>query len=156
MDEMLGHHDFLLGHYASALTHYERVIGWGAPSKAVRKRAIVCYIEGRQVDKALELFTPLVAEDAAYVAGRDRDREECPCPRIVQVYAAKVRGALSLSDMIALGMLWLYCDPHISALWLGRALELDPQNSALKSILNAMSSQGVEKSSTLIETRERM
>jgi hypothetical protein len=143
MHEMLGHHDFLLGHYDSALAHYETVLAWGAPSKAVRKRAIVCYIQTRQPEKALSLFTALVAEDVAFFLGQEGDEEACPCPRIVQEYVNRLTEEITQADRIALGMLWMYCDPHLSLLWFNKALQQEPKNHTLKAILAGLTSQTV-------------
>jgi hypothetical protein len=148
MHEMLGHHDFLLRRYGSALAHYEKVIAWGAPSKAVRKRAVVCYIQTRQPEKALPLFTALIAEDAAYILGQEGEREGCPCPQIIQEYVNRVTNSITQADTIALGMLWSYCDPQVSVLWFNRAIQQQPENPSLKTILVAFSSYRVNLSSS--------
>jgi hypothetical protein len=154
MHEMLGHHDFLLGHYDSALAHYETVIAWGAPSKAVRKRAIVCYIQTRQPEKALPLFTALLAEDAAYILGQNG--EGCPCPEIIQEYVSRVTDSITQADTIALGMLWSYCDPQVSVHWFNRALQQQPENPSFKTILIALSSYRVNLSSSHETSMERI
>jgi hypothetical protein len=143
MHEMLGHHDFLLGHYDSALAHYETVIAWGAPSKAVRNRAVVCYIQTRQSEKALPLFTALLAEDAGFILGHKGEGGHCPCPKIIQEYVCSLNDGVTQADRIALGVLWSYCDLHLSVLWFNKAIQQEPENPSLKAILVGLASQTV-------------
>lgn len=141
MQELRGHHDFVMGHYASALAHYETVIAWGAPSKEVRKRAIVCYIETGRPEKALPMFEQFIIEDPAYLIERSGDAMGCPCPGIIQEYANHLTGVVTQTDMIALGMLWSYCDLPMSVLWFDKALRWDPDNDCLKAIRTILFSQ---------------
>ena len=140
---MLGHHDFLLGQYASALACYEVVIRWGAPSKAVRKRAIVCYIQTGQPEKALPLFKALVEEDAPYILEHNDNLNGCPCPVIIQKFVNTIRNPITQADRIALGVLWSYSDLHLALLWFNKALQQAPENSSLKAIIAGLSSQTV-------------
>jgi tetratricopeptide (TPR) repeat protein len=136
---MLGHHHFLLRDYISALSHYEAVISQRNASKSVRKRAIVCYIQTRQVEEALELFASLVAEDIDCIIGHDNEQEGCPCPEIIQEYESRMDDRPSRNDMTALGMLWLYCEPQRSLQWFDGALRNDPGNTYLQSVLDTLS-----------------
>jgi tetratricopeptide (TPR) repeat protein len=134
MQELQGHHDFVMGHYASALAYYETVMLWGAPSKDVQKRAIVCYIETGQPEKALSIFEALIEKDPSFLLARSRDALECPCQGIIQEYANRLTEVVAQADMLAMGMLWSYCDPHISVLWFDKVLRRDPGNVCVKAI----------------------
>lgn len=143
MHEMLGNHHFLLKDYLLALAHYQSVLSQGRASTPVRKRAIVCYIQTRQVDKALPLFADLIAEDIGCIIGHDNEREGCPCPEIIQEYESRMTGSPSGNDLAAMGMLWLYCEPHKSLQWFDRALEQDPDSRYLKSVLSTLTNANI-------------
>ena len=152
---MLGHHEFLLGHYASALSHYEMVIAGGGSSKGVRKRAIVCYIQARHPEKALPLFTSLVVEDVAYVLGQEQDREGCPCPVIIEEYMSHLTDSIGHADLLALGMLWAYCDTQESIGWFKRALQQKQEDPFVVAILRELSSCIMSRSSPHASSLER-
>jgi hypothetical protein len=143
MHEMLGHHEFLLRNYPAALAHYQVVIAQGRPSKSVRKRTVVCYIKSHAVEKAFELFTPLISEDLQYVASGNSESEGCPCPEIIQEYERGISQQPQVLDMIALGMLWLYCDPPQSLIWFARASQEEPENASLAAAIGILKRSGI-------------
>ena len=143
MHEMLGNHDFLLRDYVLALAHYEAVLSHGKASMAVRKRAIVCYIQTRRVDEALPLFADLIAEDIGCIIGHDNEQEGCPCPEIIQEYESRMTGSPSGNDLAAMGMLWLYCEPHKSLQWFDRALQQNPDAHYLKLVVSTLSTANI-------------
>jgi hypothetical protein len=138
MHEMLGHHNFLLGHYGAALAHYETVMSSSTAGKAVRKRAIVCYIQGRKPEKALPLFAELFMEDPGCILAQRRVDDGCPCPEIIQEYLEHTTN-ITAGDMLSLGMLWSYCDPGVAAMWFTDALRQDESNVTVKHILAVLS-----------------
>jgi len=129
-----------MGHYSSALAHYETVIGWGVASKAVRKRAVICYIETHHPEKALPIYASLVEEDPAYLLHDRSDSGGCPCPGIIQHYADTVKGELTSMDMMALGMLWSCCDLHMALLWFEKVARREPVGDGLRKIHAILSS----------------
>jgi tetratricopeptide (TPR) repeat protein len=143
MHEMLGNHHFLLKDYVLALAHYEAVLSEEKASTAVRKRAIVCYIQTHQVDEALPLFADLIAEDIRCIIGHDNEKEGCPCPEIIQEYESRMTGSPSQNDLTAMGMLWLYCEPNKSLQWFDRALQQDPNNPYLSSIFTTLANANI-------------
>jgi hypothetical protein len=148
MHEMLGHHHFLLRQYTPAISHYEAAVSQGKATKSVRKRAIVCYIQTRQVNKALPLFASLIAEDIGCIIGHDNEQEGCPCPEIIREYESRMSDNPSQDDMTALGMLWLYCEPQQSLPWFDRAVQQEPQNPYLKSVVMILSSRNIAYTSS--------
>jgi len=154
MHEMLGNHHFLLRDYVLALAHYEAVLSQGKSSIPVRKRAIVCYIQTRQVDEALPLFADLIAEDIGCIIGRDNEQEGCPCPEIIQEYESRMTGIPSQHDLIAMGMLWLYCEPHKSLEWFERAIQQEPENPYLTTVVTILRSTNINEASSHISNKE--
>jgi len=154
MHEMLGNHHFLLRDYVLALAHYEAVLSQGKSSIPVRKRAIVCYIQTRQVDEALPLFADLIAEDIGCIIGRDNEQEGCPCPEIIQEYESRMADIPSQHDLIAMGMLWLYCEPHKSLEWFERAIQQEPDNPYLTTVVTILSSTNIKEVSSHISNKE--
>ena len=147
MHEMLGNHHFLLRDYVQALAHYEVVLSKGMASTFLRKRAIVCYIQTRQVDQALPLFANLIAEDIGCIIGHDNEQEGCPCPEIIQEYESRMTGSPSQNDLTAMGMLWLYCESKQSLQWFDRAVQQEPHNPYLKSLVTILSSTNINDAS---------
>ena len=147
MHEMLGNHHFLLKDYVLALAHYEAVLSQGKASTAVRKRAIVCYIQTRQVDEALPLFADLIAEDIGCIIGHTNEQEDCHCPEIIQEYESHMVGTLSFHDLAAMGMLWLYCKPQKALQWFDRAIQQEPGNPYLKSVITILASANINAAS---------
>jgi len=145
MHEMLGNHHFLLKDYVLALAHYEAVLSEGKASTVVRKRAIVCYIQTHQVNEALPLFADLIAEDIGCIIGHDNEQEGCPCPEIIQEYESRMTGSPSQNDLTAMGMLWLYCEPNKSLQWFDRAVQQEPDNPYLKSVVTTLSSTNINE-----------
>jgi len=144
---MLGNHHFLLRDYVQALAHYEVVLSKSMASKPVRKRAIVCYIQTLQVNKALPLFANLIAEDIGCIIGHDNEQEGCPCPEIIQECESRMTGIPSQHDLTAMGMLWLYCEPHKSLQWFERAIQQEPEHPYLKSVITILASTNINAAS---------
>jgi len=147
MHEMLGNHHFLLRDYVQALAHYEVVLSKSMASMPLRKRAIVCYIQTRRVDQALPLFADLIAEDIGCIIGHDNEQEGCPCPEIIQECESRMTGIPSQHDLTAMGMLWLYCEPHKSLQWFERAIQQEPEHPYLKSVITILASTNINAAS---------
>jgi len=56
-------------------------------------------------------------------------------------------GIPSQHDLIAMGMLWLYCEPHKSLQWFERAVRQESGNPYLKSVITILVSTNINAAS---------
>ena len=136
MYEMLGNQYFMARNYAKAAENFVTALKDAPKNKPMRRRLIICYTQTGETDKALEVFLTLIKEDADYSIDTDPVDDDCPCPELVfDIEARLPENPVKKNMMTILGILWLYCDVTRSLKYFQDALERDPENANLKSVL---------------------
>lgn len=141
MSEMLGNQYFLARNFDKALYQLEMVLKKEPDNEKVKKKLIICYCEVGKVNQALNLFYSVIQTNIDLIVKTDLIDEDCPCPNIIKRlkwYEQVVDNSFDFNCII--GMLNLYCDIEESKLYFSKALQSDPKNKLLKSIIKTISS----------------
>lgn len=139
MYEMKGNQYFLARNYKKAAENLEMALQIDPANKGIKRKLIICYVQTGLIDKAVELFISLSKEDISFIINTDPIEDDCPCPELVYDIEARQKAErLSLQQAQVLGILWLYCDVEVSHSYFQKALEIDPSNSRIKTILAIM------------------
>ena len=149
MEEMLGNQYFLTRNYKRAIPEFEKALLKQPGHKQIRKKLILCYTQTGNATKALELFFNLVKEDINFIINTHPIDDDCPCPEIITEMENKQdNNQESVHFDIILGILWLYCDIHKSIHYFRKAVQLDPQNNILNSIVILLEAR-IEQDNTI-------
>ena len=138
MSEMLGNQYFMARNYISAERELEPVYIKETESKPVRRKLIICYIQTRKFEKALEVFHSLVQEDISFITSSDSVLDDCPCDDLLHEFDKTHDFTEEYEYNISHGMLWLYCDKAKSIKYLKKALKQFPTNEKLKSSIKTI------------------
>lgn len=110
MSEMLGNHYFLIRKYCEALEELESALAIDPFNKSIRKKLIICFICTGKVFTAYQLFENLAYEDIDFIINTDPILDDCPCPEIIYELENSDKNLAEVDKLLALGILWLYCD----------------------------------------------
>ncbi len=144
MSEMLGNHYFLSRKYELAIDAFNAAFGNEFPNNIIKK-LIICYIAERELEKAKIFFLKLIKEDPFIIINIDIAEEDCPCPELIKLIESKYAVIKSADDLIALSMLWLYCDLDNSINLFEKALNQNPEDIFLKEVLSILKTQIITK-----------
>ncbi len=136
MSEMLGNQYFMARNYKEAVRELEPVYLKDMSNKSVQRKLIIGYTQIGKISKALELFIPLVIEDAEYIMDADPIKDDCPCTEIMEHLTSSPKEINSAEANIYNGILWLYCNAKKSLEFFKRAVIDFPQNDGLKNIIS--------------------
>lgn len=132
MSEMLGNQYFMARNYASAIRELEPVYMKDPQNKHVRRKLIICYVQIRKFDKALDVFHSLVKDDVSFITSADSVLDDCPCDELLEEYNKTHNFIDKYEFNLSHGMLWLYCDANKALKYLKKALKISPSNDKLK------------------------
>jgi len=132
MSEMLGNQYFMARHYVSAERELEPEYIKDSQNKGVRRKLIICYVQTRKFDKALDVFHSLVKEDLIFITSADKILDDCPCPELLDEYDRTHSFADSYEFNLSHGILWLYCDESKAMEYLKQAFEVNSNDQRLK------------------------
>ena len=133
---MLGNQYFLARNFHKAAENLSLATREDPANKGVRRKLIVCYTQTGESEKALEIFLTLIKQDADFIINTDPIDDDCPCSELVYDYEARLpEKPVKKNLLIILGMLWLYCDLSRSIKYFSEALQKDPENIRVKSVL---------------------
>ncbi len=138
MSEMLGNQYFMARNYINAERELEPVYMKDSNNKPVRRKLIVCYIQSREFDKALDVFHSLVQDDISFITTADSVLDDCPCVELLEEYDRTHNFADQYEFNLSHGILWLYCDAARSVKNLKKALKQSPTNKKLKASIKAI------------------
>lgn len=110
MSEMLGNQYFMVRKYCEALAEFEEEYRKDTTNKSVRKKLIICFIKTNRIKEAFEIFIKLVDEDLEFIINTDPIFDDCPCPDIIFELENSIETDTQDKKILALGMLWLFCD----------------------------------------------
>ncbi len=136
MSEMLANHYFMIRDFAKAVNTYESLTKKPGISKAIRKKMIICYVRTFQIEKAFDDFSKLAEEDLAFIIQTDFNADDCPCPDIIaEIERNEIDFKTKYEKLIALGILWLYCDKKESLSHFTKAYQIDQNDIRLHKLI---------------------
>ena len=139
MSEMLANSYFISRNFAKALPLFEEELQAGKASDKIKKKLIICYMAVGRVEDAFRLFYELVSKDPDIIINTDPYWDDCPCPEMVHDFESnKKPDAGSARIPLILGMLYLFCDVDKSVRYFEQALESDPSNLKISSLLQRL------------------
>lgn len=138
MSEMLGNQYFMARNYVSAEKELEPVYQKESENKAIRRKLIICYIQTRKFEKALDVFHSLVQDDVGFITSADSVLDDCPCDELLHEFDKTHDLKEEYEYNISHGMLWLYCDKAKSVKYLKKGLKQSPTQEKLKASIKAI------------------
>ncbi|MEN8191542.1 MAG: tetratricopeptide repeat protein [Bacteroidota bacterium] len=138
MSEMLGNQYFMARNYVNAEKELEPVYLKESDNKPVRRKLIICYVQTRKLDKALNIFHALVNEDITFITTADTVLDDCPCAELLNNFKETHEFSEEYEYNLSHGMLWLYCDEKKAVHYLKKALKETPANEKLKNVVEAI------------------
>ncbi len=139
MTEMLGNQLFMARNYEGALSIFEQCEKEGKADKNMRRKMVVCYTQLGKIQKAAELLLALINEDLEFITTTDPVKDDCPCNELVREFETKLKISTESFDfLVALGILWLYCDMDKSVYYFQKATRLKSDNNVVNSILGKL------------------
>lgn len=136
MSEMLANHYFMIRDFAKAVSNYESLTVKLGVSKSIRKKMIICYLRTFQIEKAFDEFSKLVEEDLSFIIQTDLNADDCPCYDIIaEIERNEIDFKCEYEKLIALGILWLYCDKKESLIHFIQAYQIDQTDSRLHKLI---------------------
>ncbi len=110
MSEMLGNQYFIARRYADAGQELESELHKNPVNYSIKKKLIICYLQTHQFEKAFKYFFDIVTHDISIISNTDLERDDCPCPGIIEQTLPELKFTSEEDHFIKLGMLYLYCD----------------------------------------------
>jgi hypothetical protein len=110
MNEMLGNQYFLSRDYIHAQLELEQALLQHPSSVSIKKKLIICHIQTGSTQRALDLFLETIIQDIHSIIDTDPIFDNCPCPQLVYEMENSLKPSTTNEKILALGMLWLYCD----------------------------------------------
>ncbi len=136
MNEMLGNQYFMARKYSEALSVYEECVQQDKSNNLIMKKMVICYTQVGKIQKAAELLYKIIQNNLDLILFTDPLKEDCPCDELAFNLETKYDKTLKSFDyLLALGVLWLYCDLNKSIEYFTEALQLKPDNKLINSIL---------------------
>jgi tetratricopeptide (TPR) repeat protein len=134
-NEMLGNQYFMARDYIGAERELAPCLNISPDSKSIKRKLIICYTQIGEVSKALEMCSDLIRSDIKFIIDADEVLDDCPCPELINNNEHVYLNDASEDNYVILGILWLYCNVESSIKYLRKALDMDPHNKLLKSVL---------------------
>ncbi len=145
MSEMLGNQYFMARKYENALKEFEECEARGKANKSMRKKMVICYTQVGKIQKAAEVLRDLVYEDLDFILNTDPVNDDCPCSQLVTELEAKSNFTVQSFDyLLALGILWLYCNLDKAIEYLKKAREIKADDN-ISSILVRLTQKQTEQ-----------
>lgn len=142
MSEMLANHYFMIRDFEKAADAYETAVSKCGMSSAIRKKMIICYIKTHQMKKALFEFFELVESDIHFLINTDLNSDDCPCPDIIsEIERDEINFKDEYERMVALGMLWLYCDIKQSKIHFTKAWKIKQNDERIFQMIQLLNSK---------------
>jgi len=135
MSEMLGNQYFMIRKFAEAIPIFESVLEKDTSNISIVKKLILCYIYTNQLEKAFNYFSALVMMDISTISDTDLEKDDCPCKEIIEHVERISANYLNEESLnLALGMLWLYCNPKNSLKFFSGINNFNPHYSVVNKI----------------------
>ena len=128
---MLGNQYFMARNYINAEKELEPEYLKDSTNKGIRRKLIICYVQTRKFDKALDIFHSLVKEDLVFITSADKILDDCPCPELLEEYDRTHTFADNYEFNLSHGMLWLYCEEAKALEYLNLAKEANQDDDRL-------------------------
>lgn len=139
MSEMLANSYFISRNFAKALPLFEEELQAGKASDKIKKKLLICYLDVGRVEDAFRLFYELVSKDPDIIINTDPYWDDCPCPEMVHDFESNKKPDVGSARIpLILGMLYLFCDVDKSVRYFEQALESDPSNLKISSLLQRL------------------
>ena len=146
MSEMLGNQYFMARKYDKALNEFEECEAQGKANKSMRKKMVVCYTQVGKIQKAAEVLRDQVYEDLDFILNTDPVNDDCPCSQLVAEMEAKTNYTIQSFDyLLALGILWLYCDLDKAVEYFKKAKEIKIDENVASILLRLKREQNAHK-----------
>lgn len=110
MNEMLGNQYFLSRNYMQAQKELECALEQNPSSTSIKKKLVICHIQTGSTQRALDLFLDTITQDIHSIIDTDPIFDNCPCPQLVYEMENSLQSPNTKEKILALGMLWLFCD----------------------------------------------
>ena len=139
MSEMLGNRYFIARQFDKAMSYLEAALRENASSDKIKKKLIICYIQGGQTDRAFALFFELVSKNPRIISDTDVFYDDCPCFELLPSWQEKMNEAGDKSELVnILAMLYLYCDVKKSIAYFTKSMELNGGPPEIQTILEKL------------------
>lgn len=136
MNEMLANQYFMGRNFIEAENYFSILTKNYPENHIFKKKLIICMIENKKIDIALNLFSEIIFKDIRVITDTDLIKDDCPCPEIIKKINEIEKNSLNLFELyVSLGMLWLYCDTENSRKYLKLAFQEQPDNQLLRKII---------------------
>lgn len=132
MSEMLGNQYFMARNYINAEKELEPEYLKDSTNKGIRRKLIICYVQTRKFEKALDIFHSLVKEDVAFIISADKILDDCPCPELLEDFNRMHSIEDNYEFNLSHGMLWLYCEESKAVDYLKLALNSNSKDEKLR------------------------
>ncbi len=155
MSEMLGNQYFMARKYENALKEFEECEAQGKANKSMRKKMVICYTQVGNITKAAEVLKDLVYEDLDFILNTDPLNDDCPCTQLVTELEAKSNYTIQSFDyLLALGILWLYCDLNKAVEYFKKARELKADDNTSTILIRLIQKQNERKNLTTTKIKK--
>jgi tetratricopeptide (TPR) repeat protein len=141
---MLGNQYFLTGQYKDALTQFEKVLLVYPTNIFVKRKIITCYIQTKQVQKALKLFIELITDNTGLVIENEFSNEGCPCQQIIYELENYQSTLVETERLSALGMLWFFCEISKSQKYFNKLFKKNPTNHFYQKITETIKTHSLK------------
>lgn len=126
MSEMLANHYFQNRKFITAAPLLEKAIK-NSNDDSLKKKLIICYSETGKISEAFSLFCSLIKTNIKIILDTNTADEDCPCPDLIfQMENSFNSNDLDFTNLLQLGMLWLFCDKVTSLNYFQKALKIQP------------------------------
>lgn len=129
----------MVRNYLQAQEEFEDTLLSDPSNKPLRKKLIICCCQTNNIPKALSLFVSLIKEDADFIINTNTEDEDCPCDDLIFELERKLSlSQVKLTDLIALGILWLYCNIQTSLEYFYEAQKFSPSDESITYIISVL------------------
>lgn len=129
MSEMLGNYYFQIRNFKSALAEFESSLSTSVENIQLKKKLIICYVQQEKLRNALKLFAEIISKDIRIISSTMLTEKDCPCPQLIyEIENGAYTFKNEFNKLVALGILWLYCEINTSFEYFFRAKQIKPQS----------------------------
>lgn len=131
MSEMLANHYFQNRKFITAAPLLEKALK-NSNDDCLKKKLIICYAETGRISEAFNLFRSLIRTNIKIILDTNTADEDCPCQDLIfQMENSFYSNDLDFTNLLQLGMLWLFCDKETSLNYFRKALNVQPDNNEI-------------------------
>lgn len=136
MSEMLANHYFQNRKFITAAPLLEKALK-NSNDDSLKKKLIICYAESGRISEAFNLFYSLIKTNIKIILDTNTSDEDCPCPDLIYQKENSFNSTdLDFTNLLQLGMLWLFCDKQTSLNYFQNALTIQSNNKEIIDIIS--------------------